>query len=69
MKPLQSENFVRSDCGFSRKMDLFAQLLALNLEVAANLAKGSPVTASGVPKNYPDTKKLVTADCIKPNGV
>jgi hypothetical protein len=25
-----------------------------------------PVTAPGVPKNYPDAKKLVTEDCIKP---
>lgn len=24
------------------------------------------VTAPGVPKNYPDAKKLVTEDCIKP---
>ena len=24
-----------------------------------------PVTAPGVPKNYPDAKKLVTNDCIK----
>jgi hypothetical protein len=40
--------------------------LALNLEVAANIGKGSPVTAPGVPKNYPDAKKLVTEDCIRP---
>lgn len=52
--------------GFSAKKDLLAQLLALNLEVAANIAKGSPVTAPGVPKNYPDAKKLVTEDCIRP---
>ena len=43
-----------------------AQLLALNLEVAANIEKGSPVTAPGVPNNYPDAKKLVTEDCIRP---
>jgi hypothetical protein len=24
------------------------------------------VTAPGVPKNYPDAKKLVTEDCIRP---
>lgn len=52
--------------GFSAKKDLLAQLLTLNLEVAANIEKGQPVTAPGVPKNYPDAKKLVTADCIRP---
>ncbi len=51
--------------GFSAKKDLLAQLLALNLEVAANIGRGSPVTATGVPRNYPDAKNLVTADCIK----
>jgi hypothetical protein len=40
--------------------------VALNLEVAANIEKDSPVTAPGVPKNYPDAKKLVTEDCIQP---
>jgi hypothetical protein len=52
--------------GFSAKKDLLAQLLALNQEVATKIEQGSPVTAPGVPKNYPDAKKLVTEDCIKP---
>ena len=52
--------------GFSAKKDLLAQLLALNLAVAAKIEKGEPVTAPGVPKNYPDAKKLVTEDCIRP---
>jgi hypothetical protein len=43
------------------------QLLALNLEVAANIERGSPVTTPWVPRNYPDAKVLVTEDCIKPN--
>jgi hypothetical protein len=55
--------------GFSAKKDLLAQLLALNLEVAARLERGEPVTAPGVPKNYPDSAKLVTEDCIKPSAV
>ena len=29
--------------------------------------EGEPVTAPGVPKNYPDAKKLVTEDCIRPS--
>jgi len=35
-------------------------------EVAAKIENGEPVTAPGVPKNYPDAKRLVTGDCIKP---
>ena len=54
--------------GFSAKKDLLAQLLALNLEVADKIERGEAVTAPGVPKNYPDTKKLVTEDCIRPCG-
>ena len=46
--------------GFSAKKDLLAQLLALNRKVAAKIERGEPVTAPGVPKNYPDAKKLVT---------
>jgi len=55
--------------GFSAKKDLLAQLLALNQEVAAKIEQGNPVTAPGVPQNYPDAKKLVTEDCIKPTAV
>ena len=54
--------------GLSAKRDLLTQLLALNLEGAAKIEKGSPVTAPGVPKNYPEAKKLVTEDCIQPDG-
>ena len=46
--------------------DLLAQLLALNQQVAAKIEKGESVMPAGVPKNYPDAKKLVTEDCIKP---
>jgi len=45
--------------------DLFTQLLALNQQVAAKIEKDEPVTAPGVPRNYPNAKKLVTEDCIK----
>ena len=55
--------------GFSAKKDLLAQLLALNQQVAANIEKGEPITAPGVPRNYPGAQKLVTEDCIKPAGV
>ena len=52
--------------GFNARKDLLAQLLALNLEVAAKIERGEPVTAPGVSQNYPDAKKLVTKECIKP---
>ena len=51
--------------GFSAKKDLLAQLLALNQEVAARIERGEPVTAPGLPPNYPDPKQLVTEDCIR----
>jgi hypothetical protein len=54
--------------GFNAKRDLLAQLLALNQEVAAKIERGEPVTAPGVPRHYPDPKKLVTEDCLKPAG-
>jgi hypothetical protein len=52
--------------GFSAKKDLLAQLLELNLAVAQRLEKAEPVTAPGVPNNYPEPKNLVTHDCIEP---
>ena len=52
--------------GFIAKKDLLAELLARNQEVATKIEKGEPVTAPGVPKNYPDAKHLVTEDCIRP---
>lgn len=54
--------------GFNVKKDLLAQLLALNQEVAGKIEKGEPVTAPGVPPNYPDAQKLVSEDCIKPSA-
>src|SRR6266542_3933215 len=44
--------------GFSAKKDLLVQLLALNQEIYAKIEKGEPVTAPGVPKNYPDAQNL-----------
>jgi hypothetical protein len=52
--------------GFDAKKDLLAQLLELNLTVAAREMQGQPVTAPGVPPTYGDAAKLVTGDCIKP---
>jgi hypothetical protein len=52
--------------GFNAKKDLLAQFLALNQQVAAKIEKGEPVMPPGVPKNYPDAKRLVTEECIRP---
>ena len=51
--------------GFEAKQDLLAQLLALNLDVAARIVRGEPVTAPGIPKGCPEPAKLVTEDCIR----
>jgi hypothetical protein len=60
------DNAVLAAYGFNPKRDLLAQLLALNQEVAAKIDRGEPVTPPGLPSNYPDPQKLVTADCICP---
>lgn len=52
--------------GFDAQQDLLAQLLALNLAVAARLDRGEPVTAPGVPAAYPNPAALITEDCIRP---
>ena len=53
--------------GFNAKKDLLAQLLAPNLDVTARIERGEPLTAPGVPKNYPEPKQLMTQDCSKPD--
>lgn len=57
--------------GFSSKKNLLTQLLALNQAVASRLDTGEPVTAPGIPSNYPEAKRaaLVTQDCIQPPEV
>jgi hypothetical protein len=52
--------------GFSARKDLLGQILELNLEVAARIDRGEPVTAPGVPPDYPAPERLVTDDCIRP---
>ena len=53
--------------GFSGRKDLLAQLLALNQTVAAQIERGEPVTAPGVPSNFPNPATLLTDDCIRPS--
>jgi hypothetical protein len=55
---------VNAAYGFSANKDLLAHLLALNFEVAKHIEAGNPVTAPGIPKDYPAMGKLVTEDCI-----
>ncbi|MFH1416833.1 MAG: DNA methyltransferase [Planctomycetota bacterium] len=52
--------------GFDAGADLLKQLLDLNLDVAARIDRGEPVTAPGVPPTYPDPAALITTDCIQP---
>ena len=51
---------------FNPQADLLAQLLALNLQVAANINTNQPVTSPGIPPTYGDSKDLVSDDCIRP---
>ena len=64
--PLKDAQAALAAYGFSAKKDLLAQLLALNQQVAAKIEKKEPVMSPGAPKNYPEAKKPVTADCVKP---
>ena len=52
--------------GFSPKADLLAQILELNLAVAARIDHDQPVTAPGLPPTFPEPKRLITDDCIRP---
>ena len=52
--------------GFSPRKDLLKQLLDLNLDVAARIERNEPVTAPGIPPDFPNPKSLITADCIRP---
>ena len=57
--------------GFNAKNDLLAQILELNLDVAAREKAGEPVTAPGIPQSYLDAGgkpgNLITDDCIRPD--
>lgn len=50
--------------GFSKKKDLLQQVFDMNLEVAADIEGGKPVTGPGIPHTYKDPSKLVTTDCF-----
>ncbi len=50
--------------GFDPAADLLAQLLDLNLTLAATFAQGDPATPPGIPLDYPSPDDLVTEDCI-----
>ena len=51
--------------GFSPHNDLLSQLLELNLDVAARIEAGKPVTPPGLPADYPNPARLVTEDCVQ----
>ncbi len=52
--------------GFDPDRDILEQLLALNLEVAAKIEAGEPVTAPGIPPDYPNPEELISEGCIQP---
>jgi len=55
--------------GFSAKKPILAQLLDLNLTIAAREKAGEPVTAPGIPQSYTDDggdpADLITDDCVR----
>ncbi len=55
--------------GFDPAADILEQLLALNLEVAAQIKAGDEVTAPGIPKDYPDPAELISSGCIQPPDI
>ncbi|MDX2139671.1 MAG: DNA methyltransferase [Chloroflexota bacterium] len=52
--------------GFDAAGDVLAQLLALNQTVYARIQSGEPVTAPGIPADYPAPAELVSEGCIMP---
>ena len=52
--------------GFDPEDDILEQLLALNFEVAAKIEANVPVTAPGIPPDYPNPAELISAGCIQP---
>lgn len=49
--------------GFDNKMDVVAQVLALNTTVAANIQASQPVTGPGVPPVIDDKATVMSSDC------
>lgn len=52
--------------GFDPDRDILEQLLALNFEVAARIEADQPVTAPGIPPDYPNPVELISDGCIQP---
>jgi hypothetical protein len=50
--------------GVSPNTDLLAQLLELNISVAARIESGQPVTAPGVLPDYPEPARLITSKAL-----
>jgi hypothetical protein len=49
-----------------QEQETLGRLLALNLVVAARIERSEPVTAPGIPADYPNPQELVSAGCIEP---
>ena len=57
---------VRAAYGMKPEEDILAFLLKLNLELAAQEARGEPIIPPGLPEGYPAPETLITEDCIQP---
>jgi SAM-dependent methyltransferase len=59
---------VRAAYGMKEKEDTLAFLLASNLELADQEAKGIPITGPGLPVGASAVEGLITTDCIQPHS-
>lgn len=55
--------------GFDPAGAVLEQLLALNFAVYAKIVAGEPVTAPGIPEDYPQPAELISAGCIQPSDL
>ena len=51
--------------GFDASLDLLAQLLELNVQVAEKEANGEQVQSPGLPVWFKDKERVVSEDCVK----
>src|SRR4029078_12567518 len=52
--------------GFRRDRPVLDQLLELNDEIARRESAKEPVTSPGIPRDYGDSSRLRSEDCIRP---
>ena len=62
------DSAVRAAYGMKPEEDILAFLLKLNLELAAQEAKGEPITPPGLPAFVPAPQTFISTDCVTAEG-